>query len=242
MGAEVGIVAGVFLRDNGGMAASTLFVTGTDTGVGKTLASAALLHALRAQGRRASGMKPVAAGCEPGDGGWRNADALALQAASDPRPPYADVNPYALPEPTAPQLAARAAGIRVSPGVLTAAHARIAADCDVVVAEGAGGWMAPLADGLEHALLARALDAEVLLVVGLRLGCLNHARLSARAIEADGLRLAGWIGSTLEPDFSADYLELVEDALPAPCLGVLPHRPGIDARTASQALRLPADW
>ena len=225
------------------MATTTLFVTGTDTGIGKTLASTALLHALRARGRCASGMKPVASGSEAGDGdGWRNADALALLAASDPRPAYADVNPYALPEPTAPQLAARAAGIRVSPGVLAAAHARIAAGCDVVVVEGAGGWLAPLADGLEHAMLARALDAEVLLVVGLRLGCLNHARLSARAIAADGLALAGWIGSTLEPGFSADYLALVEDALAAPCLGVLPHQADGDARAASKALRLPAGW
>ena len=91
-------------------------------------------------------------------------------------------------------------------------------------------------------MLARALDAEVLLVVGLRLGCLNHARLSARAIEADGLALAGWIGSTLEPGFGADYLALVEDALPVPCLGVLPHQADGDARAASEALRLPAGW
>ena len=220
----------------------TLFVTGTDTGVGKTLASTALLHALRARGRRARGMKPVASGSERGKDGWRNADALALQAASDPRPPYAEVNPYALPEPTAPQLAARAAGVRVSPGVLAAAHARLAADSDVVVVEGAGGWLAPLADGLEHAMLARALDADVLLVVGLRLGCLNHARLSARAIEADGLQLAGWIGSTLEPGFGADYLGLVEEALPAPCLGVLPHQAQIDPAAAARALRLPPGW
>ena len=224
------------------MSAASLFVTGTDTGVGKTLASAALLHALRARGRRACGMKPVASGSERGEGGWRNADALALQAASDPRPPYAEVNPYALPEPTAPQLAARAAGVRVSPGVLAAAHARLAADSDVVVVEGAGGWLAPLADGLEHAMLARALDADVLLVVGLRLGCLNHARLSALAIEADGLQLAGWIGSTLEPGFGADYLGLVEEALPAPCLGVLPHQAQIDPAAAARALRLPPGW
>ena len=170
-------------------------------------------------------MKPVAAGCEPGDGGWRNADALALQAASRPRPPYADVNPYPLPEPTAPQLAARAAGVRVSPGVLAAAHARIAANCDVVVVEGAGGWLSPLADGIEHALLARSLDADVVLVVGVRLGCLSHARLSARAIE-DGLRLAGWIGSTLEPDFSADYLALVETPCRRPASAILPYLPG----------------
>lgn len=224
------------------MTANTLFVTGTDTGIGKTLASTALLYALRERGRRVAGMKPVASGSEPGEGGWRNDDALALQAASDPQPSYADVNPYALPQPTAPQLAARAAGVRVSPGVLAAAHARLSAGRDVVVVEGAGGWLAPLADGLEHAMLARSLDAEVLLVVGLRLGCLNHARLTARAIEDDGLRLAGWIGSMVDAGFGADYLALVEEALPAPCLGVLPHQPDPDARAAARSLRLPADW
>ncbi|WP_024889147.1 dethiobiotin synthase [Luteimonas huabeiensis] len=226
------------------MSARSLFVTGTDTGVGKTHASTALLHALRARGLRATGMKPVASGCARGAGGWRNDDALALRAASDPVPPYEDVNPYPLPEPTAPQLAARAAGVAVALEALTAAHARLAAQCDVVVVEGAGGWLAPLADGLEHADLARALDAEVLLVVGLRLGCLNHARLSARAIVADGARLAGWIGNTVDPGFAgqAGYLDLVADALPAPCWGVLPHRPGPDAREAAAALRLPAAW
>ncbi|MGY0634780.1 dethiobiotin synthase [Luteimonas sp. A478] len=207
------------------VSATRLYVTGTDTGVGKSLASAALLHALRAHGRRAVGMKPVASGCEHTQQGWRNEDALLLQAASDPRPAYEDVNPYALPVPTAPQLAAREAGIEVRIEPLQAACARLAAMADTVVVEGVGGWMAPLADGLDQAALARALGADVVLVVGLRLGCLSHARLTARAIEADGLRLVGWIGSGVDPvpHRQQEYVELLREALPVPCLGVIPH-------------------
>lgn len=213
-----------------------LLVTGTDTGIGKTHASAALLHALRAQGLRVAGMKPVASGCEQIDGHWRNVDALTLQAASDPRPPYADVNPYALPEPTAPVLAARAAGVVVARDALLAAYGRLATHADQVLVEGAGGWAAPLAEDLEHADLARLLGAQVVLVVGLRLGCLSHARLTARAIEADGCRLAGWIGNRVDPAFARvpDYLDLLRTALPAPCLGVLPH--GVAADQAAACL------
>src|SRR5690606_32835543 len=127
----------------------------------------------RRGGRRAVGMKPVASGCTRTPQGWRNDDALALQAASDPRPAYHQVNPYALPAPTAPQLAAREAGVQVELDVILRAHAQLAAGADRVVVEGAGGWMAPLGDGLEHATLAAALQAQVVLVVGLRLGCLS---------------------------------------------------------------------
>ncbi|TKS52903.1 dethiobiotin synthase [Luteimonas yindakuii] len=212
------------------VAAAGVLVTGTDTGVGKSLCSVALLHALRAQGLRAVGMKPVAAGCEPTADGLRNEDAVALLQASAPRPSYADVNPWALPEPTAPQLAARAAGVRVELAPVLAAHARLAANADVVVVEGAGGWLSPLGDGIEHADLARALQLPVLLVVGLRLGCLSHARLSVQSIEADGCRLIGWVGSAVDPAFERrdDYLDLLRAALPAPCLGVLPHAPAAD--------------
>ena len=218
------------------VSAATLMVTGTDTGVGKTLASAAMLHALRGRGLRAVGMKPVASGCAGTPEGWRNDDALALQAASDPRPSYHQVNPYALPAPTAPQLAAREAGVQVELDVILRAHAQLAAGADRVVVEGAGGWMAPLGDGLEHATLAAALQADVVLVVGLRLGCLSHARLSVRAIEADGVRLAGWVGNTLDREFSQDYLALVREALPAPCLGVIPNMADPDSSIASQAI------
>jgi len=214
---------------------SPLLITGTDTGIGKTRAACALLHALRAQGWQAVGMKPVASGCIHSADGWRNTDALALQAASDPVPAYADVNPYPLPLASAPQLAAREAGINVEPAVLDAAFARLAARVDVVVVEGAGGWAAPLADGLEHAQLAQRLRAEVIVVVGLRLGCLNHARLTARAILADGGSLRGWIGNRIEPDFAplSAYLDLLHTALPVPCLGILPHRPDVSGADAA---------
>jgi dethiobiotin synthetase len=208
-----------------------LFVTGTDTGVGKTLASAALLHAFRAQGHRAVGMKPVASGCERIDGAWRNEDALALQAASDPMPPYADINPFALPLPLAPELAARDAGIDVALAPILAAHARLRARCDRVVVEGVGGWAAPLATDLMQADLVRALDVPVVLVVGLRLGCLSHAALTVRAIAADGIRLAGWIATGIDPEMARveDNLALLRARIPAPCLGVLPNDPAPDA-------------
>ncbi|MDH5833207.1 dethiobiotin synthase [Luteimonas kalidii] len=218
------------------------FVTGTDTGVGKTVASVALLHALRSRGLRAVGMKPVASGCEWTDGGWRNEDALALIAASDPAPAYHDANPYALEHATAPQLAARDAGVAVALPVLQSAYARLASTAQAMVVEGAGGWLAPMGDGLDQSEFARAIGADVVLVVGLRLGCLSHARLSARAIEADGCRLAGWIGNTVDPDFDRpdDYLGLLRGALPAPCLGLLPHLPrkGSPAGGAWAAARL----
>ncbi|HIY71172.1 MAG TPA: dethiobiotin synthase [Candidatus Luteimonas excrementigallinarum] len=224
------------------MSAARIYVTGTDTGVGKSLASAALLHALRARGQRAVGMKPVASGCERTPDGWRNEDALLLQEASDPRPAYEDVNPYALPAPTAPQLAAREAGVEVRMDPLQAACTRLSAMADTVVVEGVGGWMAPLADGLDQATLARAIGADVVLVVGLRLGCLSHARLTARAVEADGLRLAGWIGSGVDPvpHRQQEYVELLRNALPVPCLGVIPHMPEPDASLASRAINAPS--
>src|SRR5690606_28046939 len=201
-----------------------VFVTGTDTGIGKTLASCTLLHALRARGLRAVGMKPLASGSDATVDGLRNEDALALQAASDPRPPYEDVNPYALPLPLAPELAARDAGVDVALEPMLAAHARLAARSDVVVVEGVGGWAAPLSGQLDQADLVRALDLPVVLVVGLRLGCLNHSYLSARAIAADGCRLVGWIGAGVDPGMARidDNRALLAARLPAPCLGWLP--------------------
>ena len=217
------------------------YVTGTDTGIGKTHASAALLHALRAQGRRALGMKPVASGCERVDGAWKNADALALIEASDPRPAYPDCNPFALPLPLAPELAARDAGVEVTLPPLLATHARLAACADVVVVEGVGGWMAPLSAMLMQADLARALDLPAVLVVGLRLGCLNHALLSARAIAADGCRLVGWIANAIDPAMDAvdDNIAMLGARLPAPCWGRLPFDPAADAKAASRLLSIP---
>jgi len=219
-----------------------IYVTGTDTGIGKTVASCALLHALRAGGMRAVGMKPVASGCELIDGGLRNADALALQSASDPRPDYADLNPYALPLPLAPELAAREAGITIALESLRGAHARLRAQSDVVVIEGVGGWAAPLSSTLDQADLVLALDLPVLLVVGLRLGCLNHAYLTTRAIAADGCRLLGWIATDIDPDMARadDNFALLGQRLPVPCWGRLPHRVLPDPAELMRFLHMPA--
>ena len=204
----------------------SFFVTGTDTGAGKTFASSTLLHALRGRGLRAVGMKPVASGCERTADGWRNEDALALLAASDPRPAYADLNPYALPEPLAPEIAAREAGVTLAMAPIVAAYQRLRAQADVVVVEGVGGWAAPLSASLDQVDLVRALRLPVVLVVGMRLGCLNHARLTTRAIRADGADLIGWIANEVDPDMARrdENFELLKARIDAPCWGRLPHR------------------
>ena len=218
-----------------------LYVTGTDTGIGKTLASCALLHALRGHGLRAVGMKPVASGCERVDGEWRNADALALQAAGGAGIAYADINPFALEHPLAPELAAREAGVEVALEPILAAHARLAQQADALIVEGVGGWAAPLSATLMQADLVRALQLPVLLVVGLRLGCLNHALLSARAIAADGLHLAGWIASHVDPAMERveDNLAMLRKRMPAMCWGVLPHAANPDPAQMALRLRIP---
>lgn len=219
----------------------SIYVTGTDTGIGKTLSSASLLHALRARGLRAAGMKPVASGCARIDGAWRNADALALQAAGEAGIDYADINPFALEHPLAPELAARDAGTEVTLEPILTAQARLASRVDALVVEGVGGWAAPLSASLMQADLVRALRLPVVLVVGLRLGCLNHALLSARAIVADGLHLAGWIGSHVDPAMARveDNLAMLRTRLPAPCWGVLPYAPGADPAALAMHLRVP---
>jgi dethiobiotin synthetase len=219
-----------------------VYVTGTDTGIGKTLASCTLLHALRGQGLRAIGMKPVASGCDWSGDGWRNADALALQEAGEPGIDYADINPFALERPLAPELAARDAGTEVSLPPILAAHARLAKRAEAVVVEGVGGWAAPLSASLMQADVVRALRLPVLLVVGLRLGCLSHALLSARAIAGDGLQLAGWIGSHVDPGMERveDNLAMLRARLPAACWGVLPHAPAAAPASLARHLRIPA--
>lgn len=218
------------------------FVTGTDTGAGKTVAACALIAALRARGVRTAGMKPVASGCVRTAQGWRSEDALALAAASGLELPYEDVNPYVFVPPIAPHIAAAQAGVTIEAGPVLAARDRLAARCEVLVVEGVGGWRVPLGAELDVAALARALAYPVVLVVGLRLGCLNHARLTAEAVAADGLDLAGWIGAAVEPEFvaGAENLAALSALLPAPCVGVLPHAP-LSARGAGQAAQLRLD-
>jgi dethiobiotin synthetase len=203
----------------------SVFIAGTDTGIGKTHAACTLLHALRAAGHVACGMKPVASGCAETAEGLRNDDALALQAASSRVLPYALINPVALRDPLSPHLAAAHDGIEISLAPLQRAFEQLAGSHQRVVVEGVGGWLVPLAPGLFAADIAKQWQLPVILVVGLRLGCLNHALLSARAIEADGCRLLGWIGNCIDPDMAAreENLATLRDLLPAPCLGVLPH-------------------
>lgn len=176
------------------------FVTGTDTDVGKTLVSCALLHVAESAGLRAVGMKPVAAGCRPTPAGLRHADAEALLAASNVPAAYDDVNPVALPLATSPELAARAAGMEIEVERMRVAFLRLASRADLVIVEGAGGWYAPIAPGRTMADIARALELPVLLVVGVRLGCLSHARLTVEAIARAGLPLAGVIANHMSAD------------------------------------------
>lgn len=176
----------------------TLFVTATDTDAGKTYVACALLRRLRAEGIAARGFKPVASGCTWRAGGWRSADALDLIAASGSAAAYEDHNPYAFEPAIAPHLAAAEAGVAIQPERLSAAHARLAVGQDWLIAEGAGGWLTPLGADLSLGDWVAAQGWPVLLVVELRLGCLNHALLSAEAIRRR-TGLAGWVANVRNP-------------------------------------------
>jgi dethiobiotin synthetase len=210
----------------------SVFVTGTDTGIGKTRTSVALLRALDAQGWRAAGMKPVASGCEWVAGRWSNEDARALRAATRLQPRSALTNPYALRDAVAPHLAAAAQGVQIELEPIRHAFAALEAESDCVVVEGAGGWAVPLSPTLMQADIPRALKLPVILVVGLRLGCISHALLSARAIVADGCELLGWIGNAVDPQqpLQADNVQTLRERLAAPCLGLVPHGDGKPAQ------------
>jgi dethiobiotin synthetase len=225
----------------------SLYITGTDTGAGKTEVSAALLRGLASAGLRAAGLKPVASGCTWRDGRWQNDDALSLLDASMSGLDYAMVNPVALPEATAPEIAARLAGVALTLPPLVEAHRQLAARADIVLVEGVGGWLAPLSEQLMQSELVKEMELPVVLVIGLRLGCINHALLSERAVQADGCRLLGWIGSAVEAQmaFAGEYLEILHRRLEVPCLGVLGHAEAeLDAAPLLRALRgapTPAD-
>jgi dethiobiotin synthetase len=220
---------------------AAFFVTGTDTGVGKTLVSVALLHAARARGLRTLAVKPVAAGCEWRDGVFANEDALALQAAATERLAYAEVNPVALREPVAPHLAAERSGLHLEARVL-ADHCRALAarGADLALAEGAGGWMVPLNARETMADVAAGLGWPVILVVGLRLGCLNHALLTAAAVRAAGLPLAAWVANSAGPPMPEleGNVATLEARLGAPRLGTVPWFGDGGAREAARFLDL----
>lgn len=201
------------------------FVTGTDTGVGKTWVSCALVSVLRKLGRRCAAMKPVASGCHTAAEGLRNDDALSLRAHSGLESPYELVNPYALPAATAPHLAARAVGERIDISSIVRSYERLSAGAELTVVEGVGGWLVPLNSSEYVSDLARQLGLTVILVVGVRLGCLNHALLSSRAILADEVPFGGWIANCITPSdsFTADMIATLAERIPVPCCGVIPY-------------------
>jgi dethiobiotin synthetase len=214
------------------------FVTGTDTEVGKTFATCALLHVAGKQGLRALGMKPVAAGV---DGGGRNEDVEQLIAASSLQAPRELVNPYCFAAPVAPHIAAAIEGRSIDVARIAAAARDLAADADLLLVEGVGGFRVPLGDDVDTADLAERLGLPVILVVGLRLGCLNHALLTAEAINARGLRLAGWIANGIDPHLSwpEENITALKERIAAPLLGVLPWLDDCDPTQAAQHLSLP---
>ncbi|MFN3750031.1 MAG: dethiobiotin synthase [Thiobacillus sp.] len=215
------------------------FVTGTDTGVGKTRVAVALIHALRAQGLRVAAMKPVAAGHAPGA---LNEDVAALIAASNVPADLCDVNPYAFEPAIAPHIAAAQAGVCVDLDVIRAAQARLAARADAVVVEGAGGWRVPLNEHQDMADLAQALGLPVVLVVGLRLGCLSHALLTAESVARRSLAWGGWVGNAIDPAMVCrdENIAALRACLPGPCLGIFSYQPeGSAQMTTAQSLVLP---
>lgn len=200
------------------------FVTGTDTEIGKTLVSAAILHALVKTGVRACGMKPVAAGAEMRDGQLHNDDADMLRAAGNVTLPPHITTPYMLREPAAPHIAAEMEGVTIELVPIIAAYAEIAAASDATVVEGVGGFRVPFNDTTDAADLAVALDLPVILVVGMRLGCISHALLTAEAITARGLVIAGWVANQVGPmKFADENIDALKLRIPAPFLGRVPH-------------------
>jgi len=220
------------------------FLTGTDTGVGKTLAATSLLHALARRHQRVIGMKPIAAGAEMHGGVLANDDALALRAASTVAVPPELDNPVLLPDPLSPHIAAVRAGVRIDLGAIARSYRALAERSDAVVVEGAGGFHVPLSDTETGADLAIALGLPVVLVVGLRLGCLNHAALTAEAIRVRGLVLAGWIANHIDPQMLApeDNIAWLCQHLRAPLLAELPHQPDPDPAALAARFQLPRDW
>lgn len=197
------------------------FVTGTDTGVGKTLVACALLHAFAARGRRVVGMKPVAAGAQQSADGLRNEDVEQILAAGNVPAPRSLVDPYCFEPPIAPHIAAHDAGVEIDLRRIELAYSELTRLADMVIVEGVGGFCVPLNARENTADLAQRLGLPVLLVVGMRLGCLNHALLTAHAIRARGLRLAGWIANRIDPAMAAveENITTLAERLAAPLLG-----------------------
>ena len=211
------------------------FITGTDTGIGKTFVTCALLYTLKAQGIAAIGMKPIAAGGEMTPDGLRNDDVEALHLASGVKLQVEDLNCYLLSEPIAPHIAAANEDIDIDLDVIRQRFDQLAELADVVLVEGVGGFIVPLGDSINTADLAQDLDLPVILVVGMRLGCLNHALLTQEAILARGLTLAGWVANQIDPHMAEldANIEALEERIRAPLLGVIEWQKQPDAESIS---------
>lgn len=217
-----------------------VFIAGTDTGVGKTRVAAALLRAWAQRGLRVAGMKPVAAGAVPRGIVWRSEDAETLVAAANVEAPWAWVNPYCFAAPIAPHIAAARAGVSIDLAVIRDAYCRLGERAERIVVEGAGGLLVPLGGHADMATIAQELGLPVILVVGMRLGCLNHALLTTQAIAARGLALAGWVANSIDPGMEERPANLawLQRYIPAPCLGCLPYA----VADTGQDLAADLDW
>lgn len=220
--------------------AQAYFITGTDTDAGKTTISAGLLCAAKQQQRSTLAMKPVASGCEMTEHGLRNSDALALIAQSTLKRPYAQINPYAFVPAIAPHIAAQEAGVALCiTGLYRAAQVILQEQADFTLIEGAGGWRVPISKTEFLSDVAIALRLPVILVVGVKLGCINHALLTAQAIINDGLELAGWVANIVDPNCArlSENLATLQQHMPAPCLAEVPYLERISAETVAEYMQ-----
>jgi len=218
------------------MAKQWLFITGTDTDVGKTVVACGL-------GLRTAAIKPVAAGCEVTEQGMTNSDALQLQAAASHKLAYQQINPIALEPAIAPHIAAAEAGVRMSASRLVGYCRGVSLmPVDMVVIEGAGGWRVPINSRETLADVARELECAVIVVVGMRLGCLNHALLTMEAIRGDGLRIAGWVANILDPEMPRlqENIDTLKQCINEPCLGTVPRLDDLSPEQVATFLTVPA--
>ncbi len=217
------------------------FITGTDTGVGKTVVTLGLMQYLQQQGVTVAAMKPVAAGCEKTAAGLRNDDAVQLMQQSSISLDYDQVNPYAFEPAIAPHIAASQCGVRIEPERILRTYSELTDLVDCVLVEGAGGWLVPLNDSATMADLAVQLGLNTILVVGIRLGCLNHALLSAAAIQSSGLKFAGWVANCLPSTRAGavdENINSLKSRISAPLLGIVPALSGVSAKAVAGCVSL----
>lgn len=216
------------------------FITGTDTGIGKTWVSAGIMSLLKSQGHSVIGMKPIASGCEETPSGLRNEDALILQQHASVDVDYQQINPYTFKPAIAPHIAARQAGVTIDIEYIAENYRALSSRADKIIIEGVGGWQVPLNENETVADLAAALELPVILVVGMRLGCINHALLTAQSIRQSGLKLKGWIANHIDPEMAEQEQNLItiQQRIDAPLLGSIPVQTHLDAESIASYLDL----